>query len=159
MGSKLDEAFISLSREARDLYLPSEVAILEAPPSPLAFHRDWVSPNKPVLIENALSHWPALSRWNDDYLRDKLGHKEVTVAVTPNGYADAVVRDRFVMPEERRMTFSCFLDIIRDPSRATGTFTFRNKILISRMNLWKSMEMLIEKLIGLPAPLIRARML
>nr|XP_048711621.1 bifunctional peptidase and (3S)-lysyl hydroxylase JMJD7 isoform X2 [Caretta caretta] len=36
----------------------------------------------------------------------------VSVAVTPNGYADAVYQDRFVMPEERHMLFSNFLDIV-----------------------------------------------
>ena len=44
--------------------------------------------------------------------RDKFGEKEVTVAVTPNGYADAVCNQYFVMPEERTMSFSSFLDIM-----------------------------------------------
>ena len=34
------------------------------------------------------------------------------MAVTPDGYADAVSGGRFVMPEERRMTFSSLLDVI-----------------------------------------------
>lgn len=41
-----------------------------------------------------------------------MGSKFISVAVTPNGYADAVSGDRFVMPEERRMTFSSVLDIM-----------------------------------------------
>ncbi len=44
--------------------------------------------------------------------REKVGREEVTVAVTPDGYADAVRGDRFVMPEERRMTFASFLDVL-----------------------------------------------
>lgn len=39
------------------------------------------------------------------------------MAVTPNGYADAVVGDRFVMPEERQMSFSSVLDIIEGKVR------------------------------------------
>ena len=44
--------------------------------------------------------------------RDKIGDQAVTVAVTPNGMADAVYKDKFVMPEERQMKFSSFLDIL-----------------------------------------------
>lgn len=44
--------------------------------------------------------------------REKMGSKVISVAVTPNGYADAVAGDRFVMPEERRMSVSSVLDII-----------------------------------------------
>lgn len=44
--------------------------------------------------------------------REKVGSKVISVAVTPNGYADAISGDRFVMPEERRMSFSSVLDII-----------------------------------------------
>lgn len=41
-----------------------------------------------------------------------MGSKVISVAVTPNGYADAVSGDRFVMPEERQMSFSSVLDFI-----------------------------------------------
>ena len=41
--------------------------------------------------------------------RKKLCEKAVTVAVTPNGYADAVYKNYFVMPEERQMKFPAFL--------------------------------------------------
>lgn len=41
-----------------------------------------------------------------------MGSKVISVAVTPNGYADAVSGEHFVLPEERQMTFSSVLDII-----------------------------------------------
>lgn len=100
------------SQEAHDLYLNQSVPYLDGPPEPLQFHRDWIAPNKPCIIRNAFSHWPALSKWSPDYLREKVGSKVISVAVTPNGYADAVNGDRFVMPEERQMSFSSVLDII-----------------------------------------------
>lgn len=46
----------------------------------------------------------------------------ISVAVTPNGYADAVYGDRFVMPEERRMTFSSLLDVIEGKVKSNGVF-------------------------------------
>lgn len=118
----LSEALDNLSLEARELYLSSEVPKLEIAPSPLEFLRDWVNPNIPVIIKNALNHWPALKKWNDDYLREKIGHRRVTVAVTPNGYADAVVGSKFVMPEEREMEFSKFLDILEGKVKERGIF-------------------------------------
>lgn len=52
-----------------DLYLNRSVPYLEEPPDPLQFYRGWIAPNKPCIIRNALSHWPALSRWTPEYLR------------------------------------------------------------------------------------------
>ena len=76
-----------------------------------------------------------------DFRREKIGQKVVTVAVTPNGYADAVCGDRFVMPEERKLPFSEFLDIIdgdRDESKGifyiqkqNSNFTEEFEILMS----------------------------
>lgn len=38
----------------------------------------------------------------------------ITVAVTPNGLADAVDKNSFVLPEEREMTFTDFLDKVEE---------------------------------------------
>ncbi|XP_067099018.1 bifunctional peptidase and (3S)-lysyl hydroxylase JMJD7 isoform X2 [Osmerus mordax] len=110
------------AQEARELYLNEAVPYLEHAPSPLEFYREWIGPNKPCIIRNAFSHWPALSKWNPAYLREAVGSKVISVAVTPNGYADAVNGDRFVMPEERKMTFSSLLDVIEGKVENKGVF-------------------------------------
>lgn len=46
----------------------------------------------------------------------------MSVAVTPNGYADAVHQGRFMMPEERKMRFGEFLDIVERKRAASGVF-------------------------------------
>ena len=46
----------------------------------------------------------------------------MTVTVTPNGYADAITDGKFVMPEERRMSMTQFLDIMDEPSSVSGVF-------------------------------------
>ena len=56
------------------------------------------------------------------FLRQAMGEEEVTVAVTPNGYADAVYEGQFVMPEERSMTMNAFLDILESPNESSGVF-------------------------------------
>ncbi|XP_006632536.3 bifunctional peptidase and (3S)-lysyl hydroxylase JMJD7 isoform X1 [Lepisosteus oculatus] len=110
------------SEEARELYLNKHVPYLECPPSPLEFYREWIGPNKPCIIRNAFNHWPALCRWSPAYLRERVGSKVISVAVTPNGYADAVCGDRFVMPEERHMPFSSVLDIMERKVESEGVF-------------------------------------
>ncbi|XP_001637377.3 bifunctional peptidase and (3S)-lysyl hydroxylase Jmjd7 [Nematostella vectensis] len=122
ISQSLTKAFENLSSEAREFYLSTEVPHIDAPPTPLKFYREWVAPNRPVIIRNAINHWPALKLWNSQYLKKCIGEKTTTVAVTPNGYADAIVGDRFVMPEERLMKFGHFLDILEKRVEANGVF-------------------------------------
>ncbi|XP_074091265.1 bifunctional peptidase and (3S)-lysyl hydroxylase JMJD7-like isoform X2 [Macrotis lagotis] len=97
---------------ARELSVPFTVTYLDGPPTPLQFYRDWVCPNRPCIIRNALQHWPALKKWTLSYLRGTVGSTEVSVAVTPDGYADAVCGDRFVMPAERRLPLNTVIDVL-----------------------------------------------
>lgn len=87
-----------------ELDLGSEVQRLAGPLPPLQFHRDFVSTNKPcvltgsgsqqwcttfsalqqklrtqlqLLCAGAIESWPALSRWNQQYFKDKLHDKQV----------------------------------------------------------------------------------
>lgn len=117
---KIQEALLNLSSEAQELYLTDEVPILEETPSPLKFYREYVAPNIPVIFRGAVKHWPACTKWTSEYLRNRIGDKVVTVAVTPNGYADAPNNGYFVMPEERSMKFGDFLDIINNPKQYSG---------------------------------------
>jgi jumonji domain-containing protein 7 len=58
----------------------------------------------------------------------------VTVAVTPNGYADAVTDDKFVMPEERRMTMSEFLDTLDHSGHDGGGDNSSDVFYIQKQN-------------------------
>jgi len=49
------------------------------------FVRNYLYRSKPVIIENAINHWPALVRWNNDFLRAKYEDVKVHVKLTPNG--------------------------------------------------------------------------
>ncbi|XP_078419197.1 bifunctional peptidase and (3S)-lysyl hydroxylase JMJD7 isoform X2 [Cetorhinus maximus] len=116
------ESLRRVAQEARELYLNDSVPYLDQSPTPLELQRSWLCPNKPFIVRNAISHWPAVSKWTASYLREMVGKQLVSVAVTPNGYADAVHEGRFVMPEERRMPFADFLDIIERKRTASGVF-------------------------------------
>lgn len=111
MIKSLEQCLLKTWQESRDL-IHNFVPRTQDPPSPLEFYRDWVSTNSPFILENGVSHWPAIGKWSCDHLRDVIPEKKVTVAVTPNGYADAVCEGKFVMPEEREMKMKDFLDVL-----------------------------------------------
>ncbi|XP_031632331.1 bifunctional peptidase and (3S)-lysyl hydroxylase Jmjd7 [Contarinia nasturtii] len=114
--SVLSEAFDVLSSHAKDLYLDKIICQLFSLPSTIEFTRDYVAKNRPVVIRGACSKWEACNKWNSDYLRNISGNKFVSVAATPNGLADGIAtkmpenKEYFVLPEERRMKMSEFLD-------------------------------------------------
>ncbi|KAK7098131.1 bifunctional peptidase and (3S)-lysyl hydroxylase JMJD7-like isoform X2 [Littorina saxatilis] len=118
----IERCFTGLAQEARELFLDSGVPVLERTPPPLEFYRSYVAPNKPVVLSDFTASWHALHKWNHRYFRQVIGDLQVTVAVTPNGYADAVTDGYFVMPEERQMMVNQFLDIMEEPGSAQGVF-------------------------------------
>ncbi|KAG0368905.1 cupin-like domain-containing protein [Gamsiella multidivaricata] len=135
---RLEEEICSLISEVQDFNL-STIERIELPTA-LEFHR-YVAANRPVVISLPAScttihepsssraaptsqekqwAWPAFTKWTNEYLSDTLGNKEITVACTPNGWADAVVDDKyFAMPCEKKMTFEKFLEgmPIRTPKK------------------------------------------
>ena len=56
-----------------------------------------MSPNLPMVIRGGASHFPALNRWTPELLRSRIGQEKVTVAVTPDGLADAPKVDCFMI--------------------------------------------------------------
>lgn len=73
LSSMSDEAFWSLSKETRELYIQNIVPRVDAAHlDALTFYREYVAKNRPVIIENAISHWPAIHKWNHAYLRNVL---------------------------------------------------------------------------------------
>ncbi|CAG4939582.1 unnamed protein product [Colias eurytheme] len=116
MSRKIEEAFTVLNEESSELYLTGKVAEIENV-DPLEFHREYVSKNIPVIIKGGCSEWPATLKWNSEYFRTTIPDKLVTVAVTPNGYADGITRDKngdeyFVMPLEIETSMSEFLNML-----------------------------------------------
>ncbi|KAI8378028.1 cupin-like domain-containing protein [Radiomyces spectabilis] len=114
---EIDKAFTRFIKEYQEIN-GSHVHTYSNPPTPLEFLRHSVHPNRPAVIKNAFHHWPACTKWTNAYLRDTMGDTPVTVASTPNGYADAVTMDEvtqqkyFALPHEQRMPFSDYLDLI-----------------------------------------------
>ncbi|OCH94076.1 Clavaminate synthase-like protein [Obba rivulosa] len=86
--------------------------VMETSPNALEFSR-LVHISRPVLIKNSEAP-DAMSRWTDQYLIQKMGNSKISVAVTPNGRADAVTtgpdgKQYFAEPYVQRLTMSSFL--------------------------------------------------
>ncbi|XP_073307320.1 lysine-specific demethylase JMJ32 [Primulina huaijiensis] len=91
---EVEAAIQSLWQEVRDLSLgkPPHIDHLPTPPTPLQFLRHYVTSNKPCLISDAVTHWPAITSWTStSYLLDALSSSSpVSLHLTPTGHADSL---------------------------------------------------------------------
>ena len=84
---------------------------------------------RPAILTGCVSHWPALTKWDDKYLLETLGDTPVHVARTPNGWADAITKlpgsgeEVFAKPHEALMPFSQFAREIASPLYEKGGLT------------------------------------
>uniref|UniRef100_A0A1D1Z657 JmjC domain-containing protein 7 n=1 Tax=Anthurium amnicola TaxID=1678845 RepID=A0A1D1Z657_9ARAE len=132
---RLAAAVAELWWEVRELSLGTSpgVDVLDGPPSPLAFLRDYVSGNKPCLVRGGAAHWPAVahSLWSrDSYLLRALGPtRPVSLHLTPDGRADALAplpsdpgrrRCCFASPCVRRVPFAAALPLVAASSSSSS---------------------------------------
>lgn len=119
----MEEKMRKLWEETRELSLGTTTQIprLETPPTPLQFLRDYVSPNKPLIISSATLHWPATTLWSSpDYLLNTLSASSVSLHLTPSGNADSLTplphsphSPCFASPHVEKVPFKDALDAIR----------------------------------------------
>ena len=117
---KLGACFDRFQEEVGDLMVPAHVPVLREAPSALSFLRDFVACNRPCVIKGLAAQWKATTHWTTEYMRKKVGHLNVSVEVTPNGRADAIVHDQdlgsvFALPHTAKMPFSQYLDPASPP--------------------------------------------
>ena len=82
------DVFADLSAAAREEWLGESVAREQAPLTGLRFLREYVAPNRPVVVEGALAAagWPLHDEaWSFAALKERLGTTAFSVAFTPNG--------------------------------------------------------------------------
>lgn len=117
----------------------------ETIPVPLKedFFHSYLKISKPVIIKDAIHHWPAFQKWKNEYFRNNYGTEQVHIKLTPAGefegvdyasnfenyenfripedvlkqlpYPDLVV----VRPATENMNFSKFLDTIESVSNGS----------------------------------------
>ncbi|KAG8713501.1 hypothetical protein FRC09_018638 [Ceratobasidium sp. 395] len=120
-----DDLLYRLAQEYRDLNGTS-VDVRAHAPSAIEFARI-VNVGRPVLFKKTPSpqDLPALMKWTNEYLINSMGDRKLSVAVTPDGRADALCTlpngtQCFAEPHTEHLTMSELLNAIvkseRDPS-------------------------------------------
>ena len=134
----------------QNLYSPSnpveKCTRLKSMPSKLDFFRDYAFRSRPVVIEKAVSSWPAMKKWTMEYLSEQYGEKLVHIKLTPDGVFEGVesatlwsgyrqdwipdaVRSQLpyldlvvVRPATSEMKFSDFLDFIASGNQSLSAY-------------------------------------
>jgi jumonji domain-containing protein 7 len=118
-ASYIRSCFDLLAKQQRDFYGQecTSIEALEIDTEYFLFHH--VKQNRPVIIKNAVNHWPALHKWkSNNYLIEQLQESLVSVAMSPNGRVDAVHGEYFVEPEVKQMTLEQFFNRIDQKDRS-----------------------------------------
>jgi len=73
------------------------------------FLDSYYAPGRPVVIERAIDHWPALKRWTPDYLRRKVGDAPVEFQAGRAANSDFEI-DAY--SHKKELPFGAYLDLI-----------------------------------------------
>lgn len=127
-----------LLKKIIDQYLETSRSSL--PPSIPKF--SWVESDRTTLVDQQAMHlakhqqlnlptvfpavmteqeWPALQIWSPQYFKDVMGNEEVTVAITPDGMADAIVDHKFVYPLEEKHKIADVMHWMEEHSQRRST--------------------------------------
>lgn len=56
-----------------------------SPPSPEVFESRYVKASRPVILEGAIGHWPAMQMWSREYFKSRFGERRVPAVRKKNG--------------------------------------------------------------------------
>lgn len=122
MSSLVDEESLSLVKsfweDINDHWAPlTTCKYYKKPPTDLEFVRDVLTQHIPCIINGLIEEWPALEKWDFDYLINRTNNQEVHVNFTQSGDADSVKYiDNdwyFVYPTEVKMKMHDFINMIK----------------------------------------------
>ena len=135
MASLRGKMLDGLSEDTRDFWVDSRVPVLHKPTS-ARFLREAVCQYHPVLITGLIDDWPALQKWDKDYLIGATGDRKLNINLTTDGHGDCVkdvckvshdkpldspqVLPHFVYPAEHDMTMKEFYELL-ESSKISST--------------------------------------
>ena len=91
-----------------------------------AFYKNYVLPNKPVIISKAVNEWKAFSTWSIDYFKSIAGDTNIRVEVSPNKvfppvHEQSIKRSGY---HHESMTFGEYIDKITSESLGAYGYYF-----------------------------------
>lgn len=82
------------------------------------FKADYLEKNEPLVIRDGISHWPALEKWTQEYLRQTVGFNQVEVETSEDRFNGGLSTD----PEIINISFSEFLERFSRPEGANDYY-------------------------------------
>ena len=115
----MEEFKAQLSEDTRDFWVNPQITYLHNP-TPLEFLQEAVLSYHPVIITGLLDDWPALSKWDINYIVENLGEDTlIPINLTSDGLADAVKSidniETFVYPCELQLKLKIFREMMLSP--------------------------------------------
>ena len=89
------------------------------------FYKDYVLPNKPVIISGAINEWKAISLWSVDYFKSIAGNTNIDVEVSPNRIFPPIHEQSMKrLDDYKSMTFGQYIDRITSESLVAEGYYF-----------------------------------
>ena len=85
------------------------------------FATQYLWPNRPVIVTDALRNWKALGRWTPEFFKREFGEMKVTIAEGKAGYKESEGVVEYTMAQ--------FMDRVLESSEENPAPYFRNQIL------------------------------
>lgn len=119
ISESISSPISALISDSRALWIPSKPPHIHRP-SALQFLRDHVSQSVPCVFPSHISHWPASTLWsNPNYLSNHHGSIPLSVTLTPDGRADALLKpphpQLFALPHNKNMTLAQLIYQLQNP--------------------------------------------
>lgn len=92
------------------------------------FLHHYYAPNRPVIIEDVVRHWPALKKWNLDFFREHYGAEQVTYQ---RGRSNVDYRDSFIDHSTTGL-FSQYMDLIASARKTNDYYLIAHDRLLDR---------------------------
>lgn len=110
------------------------------------FYSQYYLLNKPVIISGMLDDWPALAKWNFDFLRTHFGEREVEVQMGRAQDANYEINSN---QHKRKMPLASYLDLIQGAQESNDFYMTANNSSANRQaltELWQDIGRLPEYL-------------
>lgn len=112
------------------------------------FLSDFYRANQPVIVTGMMDDWPAMTRWNLDYFRQRFAGREVEVQFGREADADYELNS---VAHRRRMGFGEYVELVRRAGRSNDFYMTANNDSLNRLalaELWDDIVQVPEYLGG-----------
>lgn len=99
------------SSSSQCLYLNYEKKNGDVQMTKYFFYKNFVTKEVPVVMIGGIKHWLAIKKWNDRYLKDKIGDREVLVAIGNKTDQSFGLMEKTI---KKKMPFDKFVDLMND---------------------------------------------